>query len=126
MNAAALARIAFGSVFLISGALKLRDRSWPEAARSMGAPAYVVPLVAPVEIVLGALIVAGVGSGAVVLCGLVLLVVFSAVLVRVLRQPVGERPRCACFGNWSSDSLSPASLLRNAAFVALGVVALVA
>ena len=58
----AVARIALGVLFLASGALKLRDPSWPGAARAMGAPRWTVPLIAPVEIVLGAGLAAGVAE----------------------------------------------------------------
>ena len=119
-----VARIALGVLFLASGALKLRDPSWPGAARAMGAPRWSVPLVAPAEIVLGA----GLAVGAVrpwpAWLALGLLAAFSVALVRVLRRPVTERPACACFGRRSAKPVGAGSLLRNGALAALAVLAL--
>lgn len=118
------ARIALGVLFLASGALKLRDPSWPDAARAMGAPRWTVPVIAPAEIVLGAGLAAGVAEPWAAWLALALLVGFSAALARVLRRPVGERPACACFGRWSSRPVGAGSLLRNGALAALAVLAL--
>ena len=119
-----IARIALGVLFLVSGALKLRDPSWPGAARAMGAPRWAVPLIAPAEIVLGAALAAGVAEPWPVWLALGLLVAFSAALVRVLARPVGERPACACFGRWSAKPVGAGSLLRNGMLAALAVLAL--
>ena len=119
-----LARIALGALFLASGALKLRDPSWPGAARAMGAPRWTVPFVAPVEIVLGAGLAAGVAEPWPAWLALVLLAAFSAALARVLRHPVGERPACACFGRWSARPVGAGSLVRNGVLGLLAVAAL--
>lgn len=119
----AIARVALGVLFLASGALKLCDPSWPGAARAMGAPRWSVPLVAPLEIVLGAGLAAGVAEPWPAWLALALLAAFSAALVLVLRRPIAERPACACFGRWSSKPVGAGSLLRNAVLAALAVVA---
>ncbi len=119
-----VARIVLGALFLASGALKLRDPSWPGAARAMGAPRWTVPLIAPVEIVLGAALAAGVAKPWPAWLALGLLAVFSAALVRVLRHPHDERPACACFGRWSAKPVGAGSILRNGALAALAVLAL--
>lgn len=122
--AATIARVLLGLVFLTSGTLKLRDRSWPTAAASLGTPQRIIPLVAPVEIVIGALVVAGVAAMVVTAIAIALLVAFSAVILRALRRPVSSRPTCACFGRFSSRPVDGWSLLRNGLFIALGVVSL--
>ena len=119
----ATARIVLGALFLASGALKLRDPSWPSAAGAMGAPRWSVPLIAPVEIVLGASLAAGVAQPWPAWLALALLAAFSAALVRVLRRPQSQRPVCACFGRWSPKPVSAASLARNAALATLAVLA---
>ncbi len=119
-----VARIVLGALFLASGALKLRDPSWPGAARAMGAPRWTVPLIAPVEIALGAALAAGVAEPWPAWVALALLAAFSAALMRVLTRPVGERPACACFGRWSSKPVGAGSLLRNGVLAALAVLAL--
>lgn len=118
-----VARIALGVLLLASGALKLRDPSWPGAAIAMGAPRWSVPLISPVEIVLGAGLVAGVAEPWPAWIATALLVVFSAALAKVLRRPQSERPACACFGRWSAKPVSAGSLARNAVLVALAVAA---
>ena len=121
----AIARVALGVLFLMSGALKLRDPSWPGAARAMGAPHWTVPFIAPVEIVLGAGLAAGVAEPWPAWLALGLLVVFTAALARVLQRPRDERPACACFGRWSSKPVGAGSLLRNGLLAALAVLALI-
>ncbi|WP_419855723.1 MauE/DoxX family redox-associated membrane protein [Candidatus Poriferisodalis sp.] len=121
----AIARIALGVLFLGSGALKLRDPSWPGAARAMGAPRWTVPFIAPVEIVLGAGLAAGVAEPWPAWLALGLLVVFTAALARVLQRPRDERPACACFGRWSSKPVGAGSLLRNGLLAAFAVLALI-
>lgn len=118
-----VARIALGVLFLASGALKLRDPSWPGAAAAMGAPRWSIPLIAPVEIVLGAGLAAAVAEPWPSWLALALLVIFSAALIRVLRRPPSERPACACFGRWSAKPVGAGSLLRNAVLAGLAVVA---
>ncbi|MDP9388675.1 MAG: DoxX family membrane protein, partial [Actinomycetota bacterium] len=55
------ARVAVGVVLLVAGAAKLRQPAWPATARAFGAPPWLVPALPWVEVVLGALLVAGVG-----------------------------------------------------------------
>lgn len=117
-----LLEIAFGAIFVVSGALKWRDPSWPAAAQSLGTPPSLVHLVPPIELVVGGLVIAGIATPLPVLAGLALLVVFTGALVRVVRRP--NPPVCACFGAWSAAPVSWRSIARNLGFVALGVVAL--
>ncbi len=119
-----VARIALGALFLASGALKLRDPSWPGAARAMGAPRLTVPLIVPAEIVLGAGLAAGIAEPWPAWLALGLLATFSAALARMLRRPREERPACACFGRWSAKPVGAGSLLRNCALAVLAIAAL--
>ena len=119
-----IARIALGVLFLASGALKLKDPSWPGAARAMGTPRVAVPLIAPVEIVLGAALAAGAVRPWPAWLALALLAAFTVALARVLRRPIADRPACACFGRWSAKPVGAGSLVRNAALGVLAVVAL--
>ena len=119
-----VARVVLGVLFLASGALKLRDPSWPGAAQAMGAPRWSVWIVAPAEIVLGAGLAAGLAEPWPAWLALGLLAAFSAALARVLRQPASERPVCACFGRWSAKPVGAGSLLRNGGLAVLAVAAL--
>ncbi len=120
-----VARVALGALLLFSGALKLRDPSWPGAASAMGAPRSAVPLVAPIEIALGAGLAAGVAEPWPAWLALGLLAAFSAALARVLRQPASQRPACACFGRWSAKPVGAGSLLRNGGLAVLAIVAVI-
>ena len=119
-------RVVFGAVFLVSGTLKLRDPSWREAAGAFGVPARLAGLVPALEVVVGAVIVAGVAPLWTIGVGLGLLAVFTGALASVMGRPVDQRPVCACFGRWSARPVDGRSLVRNLAFVALGVAAWVA
>ena len=119
-----VARVALGVLFLASGALKLRDPSWPDAARAMGAPRWSVRLIAPAEIVLGAGLAAGLAEPWPAWLALGLLFAFSAALALVLRRPPEGRPACACFGRWSAKPVGAGSLLRNGVLAVLAVAAL--
>ncbi len=116
------ARIALGLVFLVSGASKLAERTWPSSAAAFGVPRWAARLLPIVELVVGALLVPGLGGAWVVGVAAALLVAFTAVIVlRLLAD--GDRPVCACFGAWSTRPISWRTVARNAGLLALAVVA---
>lgn len=117
-----LAAAALGLVFLAAAATKLGDlRAWPAQAAALGAPARVVPMVPWWELVLGALLVVGAARPwPAVLAGLTL-VVFTVLIVRVLRR--GQHPPCACFGSVRPRPLGWRHVARNGVLVVLAVVA---
>ena len=53
-----------------------------------------------------------------------MLLAFTTLLA--MRLAHGERPPCACFGSWSAKPLSWRHVARNAALIAVAVVAAVA
>ena len=89
----------------------------------MGAPAVVVPVLPWFEIVLGAVLVVQVARVPAAAVAAVVLVAFTALIVRRLAQ--GEHPPCACFGAWSAKPLGWSHVVRNVALIALAVVAMV-
>ena len=109
---------------LASGAAKLFSPAWPAQAAELGAPAWAVPVVPWVEVVLGSFLLAGVARAVVAWLAVGLIAVFT-VLVGV-RLAQGRRPPCACFGRFSARSIGPGTLVRNAVLIALAVVAAVA
>ncbi len=115
--------IAFGAVFVASGALKRKDPGWPQAARALGTPKWLVRPMPILEVLLGVVIISGVTSRAGLVAGCVVLVVFSVVLIRAIRMP--EPPVCACFGRWSAKPIGPGSILRNGVLLSVGISALV-
>lgn len=114
-----------GLVFLVSGGSKIAaGDAWPGQARGLGAPAFVVPVLPWVEIVLGAVLVMQLAPLVAAATALVVLAVFTALIVRRLSE--GRHPPCACFGAWSTKPLGPGHVARNVGFMALGVLALFA
>ncbi|MEM9608280.1 MAG: MauE/DoxX family redox-associated membrane protein [Actinomycetota bacterium] len=120
-----VARIVLGGVFLLSGATKLVDRSWPESASAFGLPRLGALALPPVELVVGALIVVGIGGAGPVLVGAGLLVGFTAAILVLLARG-GEAPACACFGAWSRRPISGRTVGRNVVLLAVAAVTLVA
>lgn len=113
--------VLLGAVFLAAGTLKLRDPSWRDAARRMGAPPLVSRPLPLVEIVLGALLVVGVAPLVVRGAAAVLLAGFVAVLVRAVRSD--DPPVCACFGRWSARPVDAVSLARTMLLWAAALIA---
>jgi len=120
---AVVLEIVFGAVFVASGALKRNDPGWPQAARALGTPRWLVGPIPILEVVLGAAIVSGVAPRFGLIAGCGVLAGFTVVLFRAIRMP--EPPVCACFGQWSAKPIGPGSILRNAVLLAVGVAALV-
>ena len=121
---AAVARVVVGLVFLVSGALKVRNKEWPAAAAQFGTPRVLVPVLPWAEIVLGALLVAQLGGRWVALAALVLLLGFTAAVVAQLAR--GNAVPCACFGAASTRPVDRVTVARNLALCGLTLVAVVA
>ncbi len=116
------AEMALGIVFVVAGASKVaRGREWPVQAAELGAPHPVALAVPWWEMVVGALLVAGLGSPWAALAALVTLIVFTTAIAVQLRS--GRHPQCACFGAWSTAPLGMRHVVRNAGFAALAVLA---
>jgi hypothetical protein len=120
---AAACRVVVGAVFLVSGVLKLRNPSWRANAPAFGTPAWLVPVLPLAEIVLGALLVAQVGGPWVPLAALVMLLAFTAAIVRQLVR--GEAVPCACFGELSARPVDRLTVARNLALCVLTLIAVV-
>ena len=118
-----VAAVVVGVALVVAGGSKLAaGGAWPEQARGMGAPSWAVPIVPWIELVVGAALVTQLARRAAAVAAIVLLVAFSALIARLLRR--GEHPPCACFGSWSLGPIGPRHLVRNAALLALAIVAL--
>lgn len=118
-----VARIVLGGVFLVSGATKLVDRTWPDSAKAFGLPRVGARLLPPVELVLGALVVVDLGGSVPVVAAAALLVGFTVAIVVLLARD-GEAPACACFGAWSRRPISVRTIGRNLGLLAVAVVVL--
>ena len=90
----------------------------------MGAPVVVIPVLPWFEIALGAVLVAQLARVAAAVVALLVLVAFTALIVRRLAQ--GQHPPCACFGAWSASPLGWSHVVRNVALMGLAVIAIVA
>ncbi len=120
---ALIASIVVGAAFLVAGGSKLAaGAAWPNQARGLGAPAWSIPIVPWVELVLGAVLVTQLARRPAAVLAIGLLVVFTALIAKRLSE--GARPPCACFGAWSATPLSWRHLARNAALIVAAVLAL--
>ena len=120
---AIVASVLLGVAFLVAGGSKIAaGDAWPEQARGLGAPRLVIPVLPWFEIVLGAVLVVQVARVAAAFVALVLLLAFTALIVRRLAQ--GRHPPCACFGAWSAAPIGWSNVVRNLALMALALLAL--
>jgi thiol-disulfide isomerase/thioredoxin len=120
------ARLVLAAVFAIAAAAKLLDQAGVrETLRAFRAPSGLVPATAIALPVAEALVSAALlitptaRAGGVI--GAVLLSVFTAGVIAALRR--GERPDCHCFGQATSTPIGRGTVVRNAALIALGVLA---
>lgn len=87
----------------------------------MGVATVVAAVVPFVELLLGALLLVQFQRHAVAWAAVGLFVLFTALIA--LRLAQGQRPPCACFGSLSVRPIGPGHLVRNAAFIAIAVLA---
>lgn len=119
----AAAGVLVGVAMCVAGGAKVAAaRTWPEQARAMGAPAFIVPSLPWIEILLGATLVARLApvvSGA---AAIVMLTAFTALILVNLAR--GRRPMCACFGAWRPTPLGWKHVARNLVLVAMAAVSM--
>lgn len=125
MNAVGVAAsVLLGVAFAVAGGSKLAaGPAWPVQAAALGAPPLAIPTLPWIELSIGAALVAQLARPIPAIAALVLLVAFTVLIVA--RLAAGDRPVCACFGAWSATPIGAGHLVRNAALMGLGVVALV-
>lgn len=117
-----IASVVVGGAFIVAGASKIvAGPAWASQADGLGAPRWSVALVPPLEIVLGALLVAQVARRPIALACAGLLIVFTGLILVRLSQ--GKRPPCACFGAWSAKPIGAGHVVRNVALLGAAVVA---
>ena len=115
------ARIFLGSVLLVAGVAKARDRESFRKAVVYTAASYAVPTF---EIAVGFILITGIAWRAASVAATGALVSFTlAVVVRLVTQ--GEA-KCACFGSLLRSRIGPATLVRNLVLISLGIVVFLA
>lgn len=114
------ARIAVGVVLLVAGTAKMWQPAWPATAAAFGAPSWLARALPWVEVVLGAVLLAGVGLPWTAMAAAGLLSGFTAAVAVRLRR--GEAVPCGCFGETSPEPVGPDTVLRNVLLVALALV----
>ena len=120
-----LSRIAgavLGVVILVAGGAKRADRTWPASAAALGVPAWAIVALPWFEIALGAVLISGLVRPLAAFVAAAAIVAFSGLLV--VRLAEGRRVPCACFGSHSRRPIGALSLVRNAALLALAIVAM--
>ena len=122
--------MATGSALLLAvimvraGWAKLRSRRQTEAdfaALGLAAAGPLAVAVPAAELLVAALLIVTPGWGAVVAAAL--LTAFTAIIARVLLDPGGLSPSCACFGGSSRAPISRRHLVRNGLLLALAALA---
>jgi hypothetical protein len=117
-----LAFVTIGAVFVVAGGAKVaRGAEWPMQAAQMGVPRWLAVIVPWWEIVVGALAISGLGAPMPALAAAATLVVFTVLIVRLLRR--GQHPPCSCFGAWSSAPLGWRHVGRNIGFLTIALIA---
>ena len=117
-----IASIALGVMFVVSGGFKLADGpAWPKMAADLGVRRPLAHAVPWYEIVLGALLIAGIVSPWAEIAATVTLLAFTVVIILRLRD--GSRPPCACFGSRSKRPLGRRQVARNVVLLAVAVLA---
>jgi uncharacterized membrane protein YphA (DoxX/SURF4 family) len=116
-----IAGVVLGLTLLAAGASKLFDKAWAERERGLGSPAWALPFVAPVEIVLGALIAVRIARPVLAIAGMVLMTTFTVFLLIKWDERRGEP--CNCFGVLSKRPASAWTIVRNLALIVLALVA---
>lgn len=122
ISVSVVAAVILGVVFLTAGVSKFAARErWPDQAAALGVRRGLATVVPPLEIGLGALLVAQIARGAVAIVAAVVLVVFTGLIL--IRITEGHRPPCACFGAWSATPLGAVHIVRNLALIVIAAVA---
>jgi uncharacterized membrane protein YphA (DoxX/SURF4 family) len=118
-------RFALGTVFLLSGLVKLPNRDGFERVVHAyglvpdGMSHVVARTLPPLEVALGGLLLTGLASRLVALVAGLLLCIFTvAVLINLLR---GRRISCGCFGSVAQKEISGVGVARNLLFLAFAV-----
>lgn len=124
---AVLVRVALAVVFLVSGVAKLADREGTkQAVAGFGVPAALVSTtalaLAPVELLVAALLVWTPSATAGLVAALALLAAFTAAVVVALAS--GRRPECHCFGRIGGADISLRTVARNAVLATLAAAGL--
>ena len=115
-----VARCLLAATFLIAGTAKLANRrASVEALRDFGVPRFaqpLIPLLAPVEIAVGAgFLLAASAWYAACAAGLLLVMFITGIAVNLAR---GRQPPCNCFGQLQAKPISWQTLARNGVLAA--------
>jgi uncharacterized membrane protein YphA (DoxX/SURF4 family) len=117
----AVAGAVVGLTLLVAGVSKLVDRGWKAREIKLGSPAWALPFVAPIEVVLGALVAVRLQRLLLGLAAMVLLMAFTVFALVKWDERSGEP--CNCFGVLSKRPTSARTIVRNIALIVLALVA---
>lgn len=118
-----VAAVAVGITFVVAGVSKISvGDQWPDGAVELGIPRWLSRIVPGAELLVGASLIVGLAWPWPAWAALVMLIVFTAVLVRTLARH--DRTPCNCFGTRSRAPVGPIHLVRNAVLIVLTVLSL--
>jgi hypothetical protein len=115
------ASIVVGAVLIVAAVSKLSNRTWQAREVAIGTPRWVLPFLAPVELVIGALMVVRVQRVVIGVAALFLFLAFTMFLILKWDERRGEP--CNCMGMLSTRPASWRTIVRNALLIAGSFVA---
>lgn len=128
LNLSGVGQILLGAMFVATGVAKLIDRAHFEAILpSIVGGLFVNKRLAQftsfglstTELVLGLLLIVGFQPRTVAAVSTVLMTIFTVVVLRILLR--GVEAHCGCFGNMVEGKITWRTLIRNMAFLCLGI-----
>jgi uncharacterized membrane protein YphA (DoxX/SURF4 family) len=116
-----VASVVLGGWLLIAGVMKLLNLRWQERERELGVPQWLLTIIAPLEIVLGACIAAQFLRPLLAWAAMAMMLGFTVLLLVQWDERSG-RP-CNCFGVFSKRPVSKLTIIRNITAIIFALVA---
>jgi hypothetical protein len=110
-----------GAVLIVSAVAKLSNPKWKDREVAIGTPAWILPLLAPVELIIGVLMVVRIQRFVIGVASAGLFLAFIVFLMMKWDERAGEP--CNCMGMLSTRPASWRTIVRNAVLIAASFVA---
>ncbi len=121
VTAGSVSAVIVGATLLLAGATKLVRHDWRAEATALGVPAWIAPVIGPVEMVIGSMVAVRVARLVFAVAAFALLMGFTAFLLSTWEERKGMP--CNCFGPLSNRPVSARTIVRNLVLLALTLVA---
>jgi hypothetical protein len=115
------ASILVGAVLIVSAVAKLANPKWKDREIAIGTPKWILPLLAPVELAIGVLMIVRIQRFVIGVASAALFLAFIVFLMTKWDERAGEP--CNCMGMLSTRPASWRTIVRNAVLIAASFVA---